>query len=193
MDPTQTSAYHGWKRFLPWPTTTKGMQEKNCSTTVVEAFRRHCIPCPLKPQRMKFMIYFCKTTAISKLHLSTYLPFNRSNKILKNLQEAFKRAVDLEPRILTKQCIHTRKVNEANHIDISSDYQEFKVNEVQHVQNPNYKGKNYIQIIRRTKITTIAIPTALTTTRTAPTMATTPPTETSETTTRVTTQSYHQT
>ena len=49
-----------------------------------------------------------------------------------------------------------------------------------------------IQITKRTKITTIAIPTALTTTRTAPTMATTPPMETSGTTTRVTTQRYHQ-
>ena len=47
-----------------------------------------------------------------------------------------------------------------------------------------------IQITKRTKI---AIPTALTTTRTAPTMTTTPSMETSGTTTRVTTQSYHQT
>ena len=45
-----------------------------------------------------------------------------------------------------------------------------------------------IQITKRTKITTIAAPTALTTTRTAPTMATTSPMETSGTTTRVTTQ-----
>ena len=36
-----------------------------------------------------------------------------------------------------------RKVNEVNHIDVSNDYQEFEVNEAQHVQNPNYKGKNY--------------------------------------------------
>ena len=43
------------------------------------------------------------------------------------------------------------------------------------------------QIIKRTKITTIAIPTALTTTRTTPT--TTPPMETSGSATRVTTQS----
>ena len=50
-----------------------------------------------------------------------------------------------------------------------------------------------IQLTKRTKITTIAIPTALTTTRIAPTMATTPSTETSGTTTRVTTQSDHQT
>ena len=49
-----------------------------------------------------------------------------------------------------------------------------------------------IQITKRTKITTIAIPTALTIARTAPTMAT-PPTETSGTATRVTTQRYHQT
>ena len=51
--------------------------------------------------------------------------------------------MNFEPRGLTKQCIHTRKVNEVNHTDISSNYQEFKVNEAQHVQNPNYKGKNY--------------------------------------------------
>ena len=54
------------------------------------------------------------------------------------------------------------------------------------------KVRIMIQIIKRTKITTIAIPTAITTTRTAPTMATTPPMETSGTTTRVTTQRYHQ-
>ena len=84
MDPTQTSACHGWKRFLPWPTTTEGIQEKNCSTTVMEAFRRPCIPCPLKLQRMKFVTYFCKITPISKLLLSTYLSFNQSNKNLKS-------------------------------------------------------------------------------------------------------------
>ena len=66
-----------------------------------------------------------------------------NQRLPENLQEAFKRAMDFEPRILTKQCIHTRKVNEVNHIDVSSDYQEFKVNKAQHVQNPNYKGKNY--------------------------------------------------
>ena len=84
MDPTQTSAYHGWSRSSPLPITTKGMQEKNCSTTVVEAFRRPCIPCPLKPQRTKFTIYFCKITPTSKLCLSAYLPFTRSNKNLKS-------------------------------------------------------------------------------------------------------------
>ena len=51
--------------------------------------------------------------------------------------------MDFETRILTEQHIHTRKVNEVNHIDVSNDYQEFEVNEAQHVQNPNYKGKNY--------------------------------------------------
>ena len=66
-----------------------------------------------------------------------------NQRLPKNLQEAFKRAMDFEPRILTKQCIHTRKVNEVNYIDVGSDYYEFEVNEAQHVQNPNYKGKNY--------------------------------------------------
>ena len=58
-----------------------------------------------------------------------------------NLQSAFEKAMNFEPRILTKQCINTRQVNEVNHIDISSDYQEFEVNEA-HVRNPNYQGKN---------------------------------------------------
>ena len=55
------------------------------------------------------------------------------------------------------------------------------------------KVRIMIQITKGTKITTIAIPTALTTTRTAPTMTKTPPTDSSETTIRVTTQNYHQT
>ena len=83
-DPTQTSAYHRWRRYLPWPATTKGMSEKNCSTTVVEAFRRPYIPCLLKPQRTKFMTYCCKIILISKLYLSIYLLFNLSNKDMKN-------------------------------------------------------------------------------------------------------------
>ena len=60
-----------------------------------------------------------------------------------NLQDTFDRAVDFEPRILILQCIHTRNVNEINHIDVSGSYQEFEVNEAQHIHNPNYKGKNY--------------------------------------------------
>ena len=115
-----------------------------------------------------------------------------NQRLPKNLQEAFKGVVDFEPRILTKQRIHTRKVNEVNHIDVSSDYQKFEVKEAQHVQNPNYKVKNYDPNYQKTKITTIAIPTALTTTRTAPTMATTLPMQTSGTATRATTQRYYQ-
>ena len=34
--------------------------------------------------RMKFMIYCCEITQISKFHLSTYLLFNQSNKDLKS-------------------------------------------------------------------------------------------------------------
>ena len=74
-----------------------------------------------------------------------------NQRLPENLQEAFERAMDFEPRILTKQCIHTRKVNEVNHTDVSSDYQEFEVNEAQHVQNPNYKGKNYYPNYQKNK------------------------------------------
>ena len=67
-----------------------------------------------------------------------------NQKLPDNIHAAFQRAVNLEPRALTKQQINTRKVNEVNHIDISNcdDYQEIEVNE-SHVRNPNYKGKNY--------------------------------------------------
>ena len=60
-----------------------------------------------------------------------------------NLQDAFDRAVDFEPRILTSQHIYTQNVNEINHIDVSGNYQEFEVKETQHIHNPNYKGRNY--------------------------------------------------
>ena len=66
-----------------------------------------------------------------------------NQKLPMNLQEAFGRAVDFEPRILTSQCIHSCPINEVNHIDVSSGHQEFEINETQHTQNPNYKGKNY--------------------------------------------------
>ena len=138
---------------MPWQATTRGMPEKNCSTTVVEAFRRHCVLCPRKPQRMKFMTYCseiilisisafqsiqqrpeeplqtynaryqsyyklaCKGLTIrsngskvSSIHYTNSLHgkpgdemegrFNQ--RLLENLQEAFKRAMDFEPRILTK-------------------------------------------------------------------------------------------
>ena len=76
--------------------------------------------------------------------------FNK--KLPENLQEAFNRAMDFEPRILTKQCIHTWKVNYVSYINVSNDYQEFKVNEAQHICNPNYKGKNYDPNYQKNKI-----------------------------------------
>ena len=60
-----------------------------------------------------------------------------------NLQDAFNRTMDFKSRILTSQCIHTWNVSEINHIDVSNNYQEFEVNEAQHICNRNYKGKNY--------------------------------------------------
>ena len=53
-----------------------------------------------------------------------------------NLWAAFEKAINF------KQRDNTRRVNKVNHIDVSSDYQEFEVNKA-HVRNPNYKGKNY--------------------------------------------------
>ena len=58
-----------------------------------------------------------------------------------NLQMAFEKAVNFEPRIITKQSINSRKIHEINQIDIGQE-DEIQINEA-HVRNPNYKGKNY--------------------------------------------------
>ena len=58
-----------------------------------------------------------------------------------NLQTAFEKATNFEPRIITKQSINNRKIHEVNHIDIAHE-NEVEINEA-HVRNPNYKGKNY--------------------------------------------------
>ena len=78
-DPTQTRAYHGWRRHLPWPTPTRETPEMDSSTTVVEVFRRPCIPCPQVLQRMKFMTFCCIITLPS-----IYLLLILSNRNLKS-------------------------------------------------------------------------------------------------------------
>ena len=59
-----------------------------------------------------------------------------------NLHTAFKKAVNFEPCIITKQSINERRVHDINHIDVTSGQEEIEINKV-HIQNPNYKGKNY--------------------------------------------------
>ena len=58
-----------------------------------------------------------------------------------NIQMAFDKASNFEPRIITKQSINSRKIHEVNHIDIGQE-DEIEINKA-HVRNPNYKGKNY--------------------------------------------------
>ena len=58
-----------------------------------------------------------------------------------NLQTAFKKATNFEPRIITKQNINNRKIHEVNNINIAPE-EEIEINKA-HVRNPNYKGKNY--------------------------------------------------
>ena len=235
MDPTQTSACHGWKRSSPWPITTEGMPEKNCSTTVVEAFRRPCIPCPLKPWRMKFTIYCYKITQVSKLCLSIYLLFNLSNKNLKShcrhtMQDTScsmswhmkalplkvmgpKLAASIMPTLYMGNLVmrwkegstrgypktyrrHTigpltlnlgsspssayipGKSMRSTTSMAAATIKSLRSMRLNMSETQIIKVRTMIQITRRTKITSIAIPTALTTTRTVPTMATTPPTET---------------
>ena len=59
-----------------------------------------------------------------------------------NLHTAFEKAANFEPRIITKQSINERRVHDINHIDVTSKQEEIEINEA-HIQNPNYKGKNY--------------------------------------------------
>ena len=59
-----------------------------------------------------------------------------------SLQAAFKKATNFEPHILTNQSINTRRMNEVNQIDVSQCDDESEVNKA-HIQNPNYKGKDY--------------------------------------------------
>ena len=59
-----------------------------------------------------------------------------------NLQMAFDKAMNFEPRIITKQSINNRKVHEINYIDVTQDQDEVEINEA-HVRNLDYKGKNY--------------------------------------------------
>ena len=59
-----------------------------------------------------------------------------------NLHTAFEKAANFEPRIITKQSINERKVHDINHIDVTPCQDEIEINEA-HIQNPNYKGKNY--------------------------------------------------
>ena len=59
-----------------------------------------------------------------------------------NLHAAFKKAMNFEPHIITKQSINERRVHDINNIDITQGLEEIEINEA-HIQNPNYKGKNY--------------------------------------------------
>ena len=58
-----------------------------------------------------------------------------------NLQTAFKKTTNFEPRIITKQSINNRKMHEVSHIDIKPE-DEVEINKAD-VRNLNYKGKNY--------------------------------------------------
>ena len=65
-----------------------------------------------------------------------------NQELPENLHAAFKKMVNFEPCIITKQSIHERKVHKVNQINISQFQNEGEINEA-HVRNPNYKGKNY--------------------------------------------------
>ena len=72
-----------------------------------------------------------------------------------NLQMAFEKAANFEPRIITKQSIKSRKIHEVNHIDAGQE-DEIEINEA-HVRNPNIKGKNYDLNFTQNRLKTITI------------------------------------
>ena len=78
---------------------------------------------------------------VSSLHgkLGDEMEGRFNQDLPKSLQAAFKKAMNFEPCILTKQTINTRRINE---VDVIQYDEEFKVNEA-HIQNPGYEGKNY--------------------------------------------------
>ena len=59
-----------------------------------------------------------------------------------SLQADFEKATNFEPCILTKQTINKRRMNKVNQVDVTNYDEYFEVNEA-HIQNPNYKNKNY--------------------------------------------------
>ena len=73
-----------------------------------------------------------------------------------SLQAAFKKAMNFEPCILTKQTINTRRMNEVNQVDVTNYDEDFKVNEA-NILNHNYKGKNYDPIKIKTETMAITI------------------------------------
>ena len=65
-----------------------------------------------------------------------------NQELPQDLTEAFRKATNFEPHIITKQSINDRKMHKINHVDIGNYSKDIEVNEA-HVRNPNYKGKNY--------------------------------------------------
>ena len=53
--------------------------------------------------------------------------------LLENLQMAFEKATNFEPRIITKQSINNRKIHEVHHIDVTPSQDEIDINEA-HVE-----------------------------------------------------------
>ena len=80
------------------------------------------------------------TSLYSKLGDEMTGRFNQ--ELPQDLMEAFRKAANFEPHIITKQSIIDRKMHEVNHVDIGNYSEDIEVNEA-HVRNPNYKGKNY--------------------------------------------------
>ena len=51
-----------------------------------------------------------------------------NQELPQDLTEAFRKATNFEPRIITKQSIHDRKMHEVNHVDISNYSEDIEVN-----------------------------------------------------------------
>ena len=89
----------------------------------------------------------------------------------KDLQMAFEKATNFEPRIIMKQSINSRKIH--IHIDVGPE-DEIEINKA-HIRNPNYKGKNYYPNFAQNRLkNTVALTISLTTIIIIPSQITNP-------------------
>ena len=80
----------------------------------------------------------------SSLHgkLSDEMKGRFNQDLPENLHTVFEKATNFKPSNITKQSINERRVHDINNIDVTQGLEEIEINKA-HIQDLNYKGKNY--------------------------------------------------
>ena len=84
------------------------------------------------------------------IHYASSLTGRFNQDLPENLQTAFEKATNFEPRIITKQSINNRKVHEVNHIDITHGEDEVEINEA-HVETQTTRVRIMILTTSKTE------------------------------------------